>query len=98
MIRIKKDTGSNIKGFKTNIEWNSDIITDTNNPFYLTIENEFNYLWEKSLDYNSDAFSDNEYIFSSSFFNENISNRILPNYMQEIVLQNLKKIRENGRF
>ena len=83
-------------GFKTNIEWNSDIITDTNNPFYLTIENEFNYLWGKSLDYNSNAFSDNEYIFNSSFFNENISNRILPNYMQEIALQNLKKIRENG--
>lgn len=83
-------------GLKTNIEWNSNILLETDNPFYLTVNEEFNYIWEKSLDYNSNAFIDNGYVFNSNYFSENISKKILPNYMQEIALQNLRKIRLNG--
>lgn len=54
-------------GLKTNIEWNSNILLETDNPFYLTVNEEFNYIWEKSLDYNSNAFIDNGYVFNSNY-------------------------------
>ena len=84
-------------GLKSNIEWNSNILLDSNHYFNLNINDEFNYVWEKSLEYTPDAFIDNDYIFNNyHYFCENTNKKILPNYMQEIALQNLNKIRLNG--
>lgn len=83
-------------GLKTNIEWNSNISLNKNNSFYLEVKDEFNYLWEKSLNYNPDKFYDVQYNFKNLFFENKNTNLISPNYMQKLAIQNLKKIRLNG--
>lgn len=80
-------------GLKSNIEWNNEIIFDKNDKNLEEALNEYDYLWEKSSEYNPDKFLDN--INLKKYYSLQDS-EIKPNYMQSLALENLKKIRENG--
>ena len=80
-------------GLKSNIEWNNEITFSEDDESLQELLNEYDYLWEKSFDYDPNKFFDS--INSKKYFYRN-QDEIKPNYMQSLALENLQKIRENG--
>lgn len=80
-------------GLKSSIEWNNEITFDKDDESLKEVLNEYDYLWEKSFEYDPNKFFDN--INSKKYFYRN-QDEIKPNYMQSLALENLQKIRENG--
>ncbi|MGL5982566.1 MAG: DEAD/DEAH box helicase family protein, partial [Cetobacterium sp.] len=98
-------------GLKSNIEWNTSVTTAPNSEFITGVLNEFNYLWEKGVEnvnpYIVSHFKKEnevqkipkkEYLMVAEdndfgiYKNEDIK----PNYMQNLALENLKKLRAYG--
>lgn len=74
-------------GLKGNIEWNSDILLENTSEEYLDLMDEFNSIWESSLEYDEN-FIEKRYIEYKSEKKRGLE----PNYMQRIALENLKRL------
>ncbi|WP_300361479.1 DUF3427 domain-containing protein [Fusobacterium sp.] len=80
-------------GLKSNIEWNNEIFFEKDDNEIEEVLNEYNYIWERSFPYDPLKFNDSNYIKDDY---RNNGREIKPNYMQNLALENLKRIRENG--
>ena len=88
-------------GLKSNIEWNTQVTVKKNNNFIKNILEEFKLLWDKS----SETVAD--YLNVMRIYKKNFSHllasedelefdmeeKIEPNYMQNLALENLEKLR-----
>lgn len=96
-------------GLKSNIEWNTGVVTPKGSEFITGILNEFNYLWEKAVE-NVNPYivsyvkkqekivkkvQKNEYLMAAEDHEFGIYNEceIEPNYMQKEALKNLEDLR-----
>lgn len=82
-------------GLRSNIEWSSSQKIEKTSNYWNEILDEFHSIWKKSQDYSPEKFPerDNSIIFENEI---HLQEEILPNYMQNIGLFNLKRVRQNG--
>lgn len=83
-------------GLKSNIEWNNQILLENQNVYIEEVLEEFNFFWSHSKDYDKSYFKNSQISNSNQREKDKEESRVKPNYMQEIGLENLKRIRENG--
>ncbi|MGL5055796.1 MAG: DEAD/DEAH box helicase family protein, partial [Fusobacteriaceae bacterium] len=85
-------------GLKSNVEWNSEVILKNENNYREEVLEEFDLFWKTSKDYHEKYFEDLDFEPIKNGKHKNTVEKIKPNYMQSIGLENLKRIRANGEI
>lgn len=75
-------------GLKGNIEWNTDMFLNIDSNEYLEIMEEFKSTWKDSVEYDENFI---EKIYVEKKLNLK-DEKIKPNYMQEVALENLRRL------
>ncbi|MBC2856044.1 DUF3427 domain-containing protein [Cetobacterium sp. 2A] len=93
-------------GLKSNLEWSSEEIVCNISKYFNDVMDEFEYIWDKSQSYDERYFLDQEFNYIKLPVVDEIgeelasysmsSSEITPNYMQEIALKNIDRIRRGN--
>ena len=85
-----------------NIEWNVSVISKNTDPYYQDVTNEFNHLWNNTLNLNEDIIKiySTQIEYAIERWDMDVvdfkAKKIRPNYMQRKALKEISKYRARG--